>query len=116
MSGIHTHLDSPNAGPSPDIQDALRMRGDWRQIPLASQADLDQFVHYIEPITLFLAACQHDGGFKAAMQLPRHWDRGNLDERVSLCCLTRHVRRRTSFLVCVISPAILMLIVGDIVG
>lgn len=54
MADIHTHLDGPNARPSPDIQDALRMGGDWRQIQLASQADLNQFVHNIESITLFL--------------------------------------------------------------
>ena len=82
---IHTHLNRPNASPSPDIQDALRLCGDWRQIQLASQADLDQFVHYVEPITLFLKARQQDGGFRVAMQLPRHWGTRSLNERVSLC-------------------------------
>lgn len=52
----------------------------------------------------------------AVMQLPRRWDTHSLDERVSLCSLTRHLRVRTSFLVCVISPTVLMLIVGDIGG
>lgn len=56
MADIHTHLDSPKTSSSPDVQDALRMRGDWRQVQLASQADLDQFMHNIEAIILFLTA------------------------------------------------------------
>lgn len=50
------------------------------------------------------------------MAIPRHWDTRSLDERVSLCSWARDLRARTSFFVCVISPTILMLVVGDIVG
>ena len=50
----HTHLYGPEASSSPYIQDPLRILRNGGQIWFSSQRDLNQLVHNVEPITLFL--------------------------------------------------------------